>query len=222
MSQAIRSSDQEPGTFSTEFAQELHKLFRWRRDVRSFSAEPVPERLVYGLLEEAVSLSPSVGLSQPTRFVYVESEAARWAARENYETANAEALAGYEGEQKRLYASLKLSGMKEAPVQIAAFCDEATRQGSGLGSATMTEALRYSVVCAIMQFWLATRAAGLGVGWVSIIDPASLRQSLGVDPNWAFVGYLCVGWPDEEHLDPELERAGWEERRQGESFISRV
>ena len=73
-----------------------------------------------------------------------------------------------------------------------------------------------------MQFWLATRAAGLGLGWVSILDPKGLKQSLGIDPDWAFVGYLCVGWPDEEHLEPELERAGWEDRRYGGDFISRV
>ena len=222
MSHALNDPDQAPEKFSLEFAQELDELFRWRRDVRAFSPDPVPERLVYELLHNAATVSPSVGLSQPARFVYVETDAVRWAVRENFETANAEALAGYEGEQRRLYASMKLSGMGEAPVQIAAFCDEATLQGAGLGSRSMPEALRYSVVCAIMQFWLATRAAGLGLGWVSILDPISLKRSLGVDPDWAFVGYLCVGWPDQEHLDPELERAGWEERRQGDGFISRV
>ena len=182
----------------------------------------MPEGLVRDLLQDAAGVSPSVGLSQPARFVMIESEAARQAARQNFETANAEALAGYEGEQRRRYATLKLSGMQEAPVQIAAFCDEQTGQGAGLGSASMPETLRYSVVCAIMQFWLATRAAGLGVGWVSILDPDALKNALGTHPDWALVGYLCVGWPEEEHLDPELERAGWEQRRRGDQFISRA
>ena len=222
MSHAIDKPGKTPERFSAEFCRELDELFRWRRDVRGFSSDPVPERLIYEHLQNAATVSPSVGLSQPARFVYVETEAVRWAVRENFETCNAEALAGYEGEQRRLYASMKLSGMNEAPVQIAAFCDEATQQGSGLGSRSMPEAMRYSVVCAIMQFWLATRAAGLGLGWVSILDPKGLKQSLGIDPDWAFVGYLCVGWPDEEHLEPELERAGWEDRRYGGDFISRV
>lgn len=208
--------------FSRNFAGELRDLFDWRRDVRRFSAAAAPEALVLRLLEDAARMAPSVGLSQPSRFVLVESAQARRAALANFRAENETALAGYEGERKKLYAGLKLSGMKEAPIQIAAFCDEATAQGSGLGSSTMPESLRYSVVCAVMQFWLALRAEGLGLGWVSILDPARLGRDLGVDPAWALIGYLCVGWPEEEHLDPELERAGWESRRLGADLISKV
>jgi 5,6-dimethylbenzimidazole synthase len=143
----------------------------------------------------------------------VESEAARAAALANNEAANTEALKGYAGEQARLYASLKLSGMREAPVQIAVFCDEATEQGSGVGARTMPETRRYSVVCAIMQLWLAARAEGLGLGWVSILDPDRLARDLSVPENWRLIAYLCLGWPEEEHIDTELERVGWEHRR---------
>lgn len=222
MSHTARSADREHAGFSEGFSEELRTLFLWRRDVRAFTGKAVPRTLVDGLLRDAAGAAPSVGLSQPTRFVHVETEALREAARRNFEAANVRALEGYEGERKQLYASLKLSGMREAPVQIAAFCDEATDQGCGLGSATMPEALRYSVVCAIMQFWLATRAAGLGLGWVSILDPEGLARALRTDPSWTFMGYLCVGWPRSEEPDPELERAGWERRRPGEAFISRV
>ena len=208
--------------FSGAFAGELRDLFDWRRDVRRFAATPVPETLVRRLLEDAAWMAPSVGLSQPSRFVLVESVPARRAALENFQAENEAALAGYDGEQKRLYAGLKLSGMREAPVQIAAFCDETTVQGSRLGAGTMPESLRYSVVCAVMQFWLALRAEGLGLGWVSILDPDRLARDLGTDPAWTLIGYLCVGWPEEEHLDPELERAGWECRRQGADLISKV
>jgi len=208
--------------FPDRFARELHELFLWRRDVRKFRLDPAPVSLIHDLLCDAATMSPSVGLSQPSRFVYVETKQARYAALQNFEAANERALLGYLGEQKQLYASLKLSGMREAPVQIAAFCADETEQGCGLGAATMPETLSYSVVCAIMQFWLATRAAGLGLGWVSILEPEALKNSLGVDAGWSLIGYLCVGWPDEESLNPELERAGWERRRHGDDHITRV
>jgi 5,6-dimethylbenzimidazole synthase len=95
---------------------------------------------------------------------------------------------------------------------LAVFCDEATEQGHGLGARTMPEARRYSTVCALHTFWLAARARGLGVGWVSILDPDSIAEALDVPPQWVFIGHLCVGFPREEHLIPELERAGWQAR----------
>jgi 5,6-dimethylbenzimidazole synthase len=198
--------------FTQTFRDQLAELFAWRRDVRRFRPDPVAPELVRRLLDQT-GLAPSVGLSEPWRFVMVESKEARAAALANFEAANAEALAGYSGDQARLYASLKLSGMREAPVQIAIFCDEATAQGSGVGVQTMPEMRRYSVVCAVMQLWLAARAEGLGAGWVSILDPGRLSASLGVPDDWRLIAYLCLGWPEEEHRDTELERAGWEDRR---------
>ena len=198
--------------FTQAFRDQLGELFAWRRDVRRFRPDPVAPELIQHLLDQT-GLAPSVGLSEPWRFVMVESKAARAAARANFETANAEALDGYTGDQARLYASLKLSGMREAPVQIAIFCDQATAQGSGVGVQTMPEMRRYSVVCAVMQLWLAARAEGLGAGWVSILDPGRLSASLGVPDDWRLIAYLCLGWPEEEQRDTELERAGWEDRR---------
>ena len=96
------------------------------------------------------------------------------------------------------------------PVPI--FCDEQTALGHGLGARTMPETRRYSTVCALHTFWLAARAQGLGVGWVSILDPATLAQTLDTPRDWTFIAYLCVGWPEEEHLDPELARSGWQAR----------
>jgi 5,6-dimethylbenzimidazole synthase len=198
--------------FTQPFRDQLAELFAWRRDVRRFRPDPVAPELIQHLLDQT-GLAPSVGLSEPWRFVMVESKAARAAVLANFETANAEALTGYTGEKARLYASLKLSGMREAPVQIAIFCDQATAQGSGVGVQTMPEMRRYSVVCAVMQLWLAARAEGLGAGWVSILDPGRLSASLGVPDDWRLIAYLCLGWPEEEHRDTELERAGWEDRR---------
>lgn len=102
--------------------------------------------------------------------------------------------------------------MREAPVQLAIYCDESTLKGRGLGAGTMPEMRRYSVVSAVMQFWLYARAEGIGVGWVSILDPVALSRDLDVPADWKLVGYLCVGYPEEANDTPELERAGWEER----------
>ena len=185
---------------------------RWRRDVRRFRPDPVDETALAACLDTFL-LAPSVGLSEPWRVVRVTSATARATALANFEAANADALAGYAGEQAKLYAGLKLSGMHDAPVQLAVFCDEATDKGAGLGAATMPEMRRYSVVGAITQFWLMARAHGLGVGWVSILDPGQLCADLGVAEDWRLVAYLCVGWPDDESLTPELETAGWDARR---------
>ncbi len=200
--------------FSPDFQQELSELMRWRRDVRRFRTDPVEEAVLEACLE-SFALSPSVGLSEPWRVIRVESDTARAAALANIKAANADDLAGNDGEKAALYSQLKLSGMQEAPVQLSVFCAEETAKGSGLGAQTMPEMRRYSVVSAITQFWLAARARGIGVGWVSILDPDQLCADLNVPEDWRLVGYLCVGWPEEDHETPELERAGWDSRAQG-------
>lgn len=199
------------GQYDTAFRAELRDLMRWRRDVRRFRKDAV-EAAVLDRCLSAFSLAPSVGLSEPWRVISVESAAARAAALANYEAANAEALAGYASEKATLYASLKLSGMREAPVQLAVFSDDGTAKGAGLGARSMPETRAYSVVGAITLFWLAARAEGLGIGWVSILDPLQLAADLDVPDSWRLIGYLCVGWPEDEAKTPELERAGWEKR----------
>jgi 5,6-dimethylbenzimidazole synthase len=199
--------------FSTDFQADLRRLMRRRRDVRRFRNDPVDEAILRDCLA-SFALAPSVGLSEPWRVIRVQSAPARAAALANFEAANAAALDGYDGEKSRLYSRLKLSGMQQAPVQIAVFCDEGTGKGSGLGAQTMPEMRRYSVVAAITQFWLAARACGLGVGWVSILDPGRLSQDLDISHDWRLVAYLCAGWPEAESDTPELELAGWERRRQ--------
>jgi len=198
--------------FTSEFQANLTELMRWRRDVRRFRTEPVDEALLQHCLDSFL-LAPSVGLSEPWRIVRVESHSARTAAYANFADANAAALAGYAGDKARLYSRLKLSGMHDAPVQLAVFCDEGTQQGAGLGARTMPETRRYSVVAGIMQFWLSARARGLGVGWVSILDPDRLARDLDVPGDWSLVAWLCVGWPERDSDTPELERAGWQDRR---------
>jgi len=197
--------------FDKTFRATFRDLVLWRRDVRRFRTDPVPERLIDDLIETATH-APSVGLSQPWRFVKVKSAERRRAVWENFARANAQALQGYEGEQKKNYMGLKLAGLKEAPVHLAVFSDESTATGSGLGRQTMPETLRYSVVAAVQTMWLAARAEGLGMGWVSIFDPEEITRSLDVPGGWKLVAYLDLGWPAEEHIDPELERHHWETR----------
>jgi 5,6-dimethylbenzimidazole synthase len=213
-------SKDDPPQFDEAFRAALRDLVLWRRDVRRFRADPVDPDLVVSLIELAAR-SPSVGFSQPWRFVLVESPERREAVRQSFARANAEALDTYADERRGLYARLKLEGLGAAPVHLAVFADETTEAGAGLGSRTMPETLRYSVVGAIQTLWLAARAHGLGVGWVSILEPEVVAQALDVPAAWRFVAYLCVGWPAEEHHDPELERHGWQERVDPESLILR-
>ena len=207
--------------FPEAFRNDLDRLFRWRRDVRRFRVDPLPGGTLERLIE-AAGTAPSVGLSEPWRFVCVDSPEARDAAQQNFTEENTRALDGYEGQRQQLYASLKLSGMREAPAQIAVFCDESDLKGHALGQSTMPETRRYSVVCAIMQLWLAARAEGIGLGWVSILDPERLARDLGVPEGWRLIAYLCIGYPEEDHLDCELERAGWEAREGASGRVTTV
>src|SRR6266481_41671 len=136
----------------------------------------------------------------------------RAAVRENFLARNRAALERYAGERARLYASLKLAGLDEAPVQLAVFVDGDTEAGHGLGRQTMPATLDYSAVLAIHTLWLVARAHGIGIGWISILDPAPISAALDVPAGWRFIAYLCLGYPVEEHLDPELERQGWQAR----------
>ena len=197
--------------FDAAFRQEFRDLVLWRRDVRRFRTDPVPRERIDALLEIA-SHAPSVGLSQPWRFVLVQQPARRRAVIESFTHANEQALAGYSGEKQAILDGEKLAGLKEAPVHLAVFSDDGTHTGSGLGQQTMPETLHYSVVAAIQTLWLAARADGIGMGWVSILDPKAVTRVLDVPLGWSLVAYLCLGFPAEEHLDPELERHHWEVR----------
>jgi 5,6-dimethylbenzimidazole synthase len=206
--------------FDDQFRARLRDLMVWRRDVRRFRTEALPAGALDRLIATAC-LAPSVGLSQPWRFVVVESAERRRAVRDDFAACNEAALASYAGEQAARYAALKLSGLAEAPAQLAVFADRTTETGDGLGRRTMPEMAEYSVVTAIMAMWLVARAEGIGMGWVSILDPARIAAILDVPEHWRLVGYFCLGFPETEHAEPELERAGWEQRQPAESFVLR-
>jgi len=207
-----------PPIFDSAFQDTLLDLFRWRRDVRHFRTDPIAKGELDHLLD-LVSLAPSVGNSQPWRFIKVTSQSRRQAIRDNFVACNADALGDYHGEKAKLYASLKLEGLTQAPEHLAVFVDRQTGAGQGLGQKTMPETLSYSVVGAIYMLWLAARARGIGVGWVSIVTPDEVARILDVPESWSLVAYLCMGYPEQENIDPELHRLGWQERLDSSAFV---
>lgn len=205
-------------TFDDEFRARLLDLFIWRRDVRRFQRQPLPP----GALERLIGiacLAPSVGLSQPWRFVVVDDLQRRQRLLELFRACNAEALAAYTDDRTRRYAELTLAGIAEAPAQVTVFTDGDTQIGHGLGRRTMPEMAEYSTVTAVHTMWLAARAEGIGLGWVSILDPARTAEILDVPQSWRLIGHLCLGYPETEADTPELERAAWEGRRPAAASI---
>jgi 5,6-dimethylbenzimidazole synthase len=189
--------------FDAAFRARLRELLIWRRDMRRFRRDPLPQGSVEKLLE-LVSLAPSVGLSQPWRFILVDDLLRRAAVRRNFETCNAEALAGQAPERAAQYARLKLAGLDDAPCHVAVFADRDTARGHGLGRQTMPEMSEYSAVAAIHTLWLAARAEGIGMGWVSILDPRTIAAVLEVPPDWKLIGYFCLGFPEAEDDVPRI------------------
>lgn len=157
-------------------------------------------------------LAPSVGNAQPWRIVRVRSAERRAALADHVDMANARASTCYTGAAGQAYRALKLHGIREAPELLAVFCDERPEAGHGLGIATMPEMLRYSCVTAIHTLWLAARVRGIGLGWVSILEPDAVAATLAVPPEWTLIGLLCLGYPADPSAIPELERRGWQAR----------
>lgn len=191
--------------------ESFETLVAWRRDVRRFKADHIDAGLLDHLLDVA-NLAPSVGNSQPWRIVKVETPALRLAVRKNFEAANTAAAAGYDEERRAEYRNLKLAGFDRAPVHLCFFCDRDPVDGHGLGRQTMPETLDYSCVGMITILWLLARTHGVGLGWVSILNAAEINHLLGVSADWRFIGYILLGYPEEEHADPELVRHGWQAR----------
>jgi 5,6-dimethylbenzimidazole synthase len=205
--------------FGPDFQLELAQLLAWRRDVRHFRSDPLGEEVVAELLATA-QLAPSVGNSQPWRFVRVRSGELREILAIHADAEVARAGEAMTEDRQTTYSALKLHGMREAPEVIAVFCDDATPIGGGLGAATMPETRSYSVVLAIHTLWLAARARGLGLGWVSVVKPGYVAAVLETPPDWRLIGLLCLGHPLESDHVPELERRGWQPRLDWRANVS--
>jgi 5,6-dimethylbenzimidazole synthase len=198
----------------------IYRAIRERRDVRrGFLPDPIPDELLFRLLEAAHS-APSVGLMQPWRFIVVRNLAVRQAVHNIFLQANEQALAGYEGERQQNYSAMKLEGILEAPQNLCVVCDSDSPRGHRLGRTTMPETAVYSAVCAVQNLWLAARAEGIGVGWVSILEPERLRNALKIPAHITPVAYLCLGYVDGFATEPDLERNGWETRTPLSSVLS--
>lgn len=196
--------------FTPNDTEALMNLLSWRRDVRHFKSDPIPEEDVATLLS-AIHLAPSVGNSRPWRFVKIQNMSIQASIFDNYVQANQEAAGVYTGKERSAYDHLKLAGLKEAPLHLAVFTDPDPIAGKGLGRQTMPETLSYSTVMAIHTLWLVARTMNIGVGWVSILNPSPFKTLLELPQSWQFNGYLCVGYPDFSSQTPELAEKGWQE-----------
>ena len=198
--------------FNEAEREAVYRAIATRRDVRrGFTSLPLPDEVLERLLT-AAHCAPSVGLMQPTRFIVIRDRVVRHEVHDLFRQANLTAASAYQGQQAEQYTALKLEGILQAPQNICVVCDPNQARGHGLGRQTMPETAVYSSVCAVQNLWLAARAEGVGVGWVSILDPNRLREVLHIPAPIVPVAYLCVGFVDHFAIEPELERAGWERR----------
>jgi len=186
----------------------LYRAIVERRDIRRFRPDPVPAATVARLLE-AAHHAPSVGFMQPWDFIVVRDSGVRQQVHAAFVRANAEAAERFEGERQQRYRALKLEGIRESALNVCVTCDRGRFGPVVLGRTCQPDMDLYSTVCAVQNLWLAARAEGVGVGWVSIIHADELARILGLPPGVVPVAYLCLGYVDEFPPEPELESAGW-------------
>ncbi len=196
----------------------LYEVIGSRRDVRRFRSDPVEAGILRQVLE-AAHQGPSVGHSQPWRFVVVRAAETRERAALLADRQRLGQASRLEEEAGRQMLDLTLEGIREAPVGIVVCCDRRTPPAGVLGRATFVDADLWSCACAIENLWLAARAEGLGVGWVTLFEPAELAGLVGLPPGVEPLGWLCVGWPDERPPVPGLETRGWSKRMPLEEVV---
>ncbi len=198
--------------FTLNDQQLLEEIMFHRRDVRgnNFLEKEVSDEEVNTILR-AASLAPSVGFSQPWEFVIIREKNTKLSIANCFQQENKKAADTFCNEKRETYIKLKLEGIIEAPVNIAVFYTPS--QKPVLGQNTIPETGEYSVVCAVQNMWLMARSMNIGMGWVSIIDPESVKQILNSPKQNKLVAYLCIGYVDEFKGVPELEKIKWEVRK---------
>lgn len=205
--------------FSEAERDAVYRAIRERRDVRGqFLPDPLPDATLRRLLE-AAHAAPSVGLSQPWNFILIRAAETRARVRAAFESANAEARDMFTGAQRALYSELKLAGITEAPVNLCVTCDRARGGPIVLGRTHDRDTDLYSTACAAQNLWLAARAEGVGVGWVSILRAEDLRHILGLPEQVVPVAYLCLGKVRELYTEPELQARGWARRAELDDLV---
>lgn len=197
----------------------IHRLILARRDIRQFRPEPISENALFRILG-AAHAAPSVGLMQPWNFILIDSLDIRRQIKSSFAAVNAREQGKLEGDPRsELYGSLKLEGILEAPLNIAVTCDHSRGGPFVLGRGPMPRTAAYSVCLAIENLWLAARVEGVGVGWVSILDPEAVGKLLELPPEVELIAYLCIGYPIEFRPKPLLEEVGWRTREQLQPFV---
>jgi len=202
--------------FTDNDATKLLKIIKARRDVRGnrFINKPIEEEKLSMILEAAMA-APSVGYSQPWKFVIIKDEKIKNSLVENFTQENTKAKEIFK--ERDLYNSLKLEGIKEAPINIAVLYEP--KEDAVLGMTSMKKMGEYSVVCAVQNMWLMARALNIGIGWVSILDEQEVLQTLKSPKNTQLIAYLCVGYVDEFYKESELKTLGWEKEKQSSETI---
>ena len=203
--------------FTGEDQDVLEQIIQLRRDVRGnhFIDKPISDDVIERILSAAVS-APSVGYSQPWEFVIIKEKATKSKVADIFKVENDKALPQFD-QQESLYSQLKLEGISESPVNIAVFYKPSSEPV--LGQTSMPDMGEYSVVCAIQNMWLMARALNVGVGWVSILNPDSVKQILDVPESSKLVAYLCIGYVDEFSDKPELEILKWADRKEQHTLV---
>lgn len=199
-------------SFTREEQAAIYRCITGRRDVRrNFLPDPVSDE-VLGRVLAAGHAAPSVGFLQPWNFIVIREQETKAALHTAFTRANAEAAAMFEPERAQLYRTLKLEGLREAPLLLCVTCERDRAGPVVLGRTHQSEMDVYSTVCAVQNIWLAARAENLGVGWVSILSLEDLRGILGIPEPIVPIALLCVGYVDHFEATPDLERAGWRKR----------
>lgn len=200
------------GAFSDAERAAVYRAIHTRRDVRSqFLPDPIPDEVLARLLL-AAHHAPSVGFMQPWNFIIIRDRAVKAQVRAAFGRANDEAAAMFPDARRALYSAIKLEGIAEAPVNLCITCDRSRGGPVVLGRTHNRDMDLYSSVCAVQNLWLAARAEGIGVGWVSIFRDADIRAILGLPDEVVPVAYLCLGRVAELHTEPELQARGWRQR----------
>ncbi|KOP25757.1 cob(II)yrinic acid a,c-diamide reductase [Hapalosiphon sp. MRB220] len=192
---------------------ELEQCLRLRRDTRHFTKDDVPESVLKKALA-AAHCAPSVGLSEPWRFVVIRNQQTKTILKQSFLQLRAKAEANLTSEEDKLklHKSLKLEAIEDAPIGLAVFC-EYPKESYTIGTVWTEETLKWSCVCAIQNLWLSLTEQGYSAGWVSILDYDQLKQVLGVPDDWEALGYLCIGKPATDYDgQPMLQKLGWKQR----------
>lgn len=202
---------------SKKASESLAHIIKARRDIRgnNFLSTKIPKKSIEKIIEAGLN-APSVGYSQPWKFVIIESDEVKIRVYKNFVKEYDKSKKYFK--ERPLYEQLKLEGIKETPINIAVFYKKSSTKV--LGQTSQKKMGEYSVVCAIQNMWLMARSLNIGMGWVSILKPKKIKKILNVSDEYKLVGYLCVGYVKEFSDVPELESLQWEKKKKYQEVVS--